>query len=157
LAKRLGDLNYYWMEEPMDEHSMSSYIWLCQQTSPPICGPETCEGKMHVRAEWIKHNACDISRAGVGDVGSLTPLMKTIHLCESFGVRCEIHGGGFGNLAALCAMRNGEFYERGLASFHRLRRACSLVKPTGRSNGRSGVCSYLTATWIRNGYQLGLY
>ena len=69
---------------------------------------------MHVRAEWIKHNACDISRAGVGDVGSLTPLMKTIHLCESFGVRCEIHGGGFGNLAALCAMRNGEFYERGL-------------------------------------------
>ena len=114
LAKQLEDLNYYWMEEPMDEHSMSSYIWLCQQTSLPICGPETCEGKMHVRAEWIKHGACDISRAGVSDVGGLTPLMKIVHLCESFGMRCEIHGGGFGNLAALCAMRNGEFYERGL-------------------------------------------
>ena len=114
LARGLEDLDYYWMEEPMDEHSMSSYIWLCQQTSLPICGPETCEGKMHIRAEWIKHNACDISRAGVGDVGGLTPLMKTVHLCESFGIRCEIHGGGFGNLAALCAMRNGEFYERGL-------------------------------------------
>jgi L-alanine-DL-glutamate epimerase-like enolase superfamily enzyme len=114
LAKGLEELDYYWMEEPMDEHSMSSYIWLCQQTSLPICGPETCEGKMQVRAEWIKNYACDISRAGVGDVGGLTPLMKTIHLCESFGMRCEIHGGGFGNLAALCAMRNGEFYERGL-------------------------------------------
>ena len=114
LAKGLEELDYYWMEEPMDEHSMSSYIWLCQQTSLPICGPETCEGKMHARAEWIKHGACDISRCGVNDVGGLTPLMKTVHLCESFGMRCEIHGGGFGNLAALCAMRNGEFYERGL-------------------------------------------
>ena len=115
LAKELEKLDYYWMEEPMDEHSMSSYVWLCEQTSLPICGPETCEGKMYVRAEWIKAGACDISRCGVGDVGGLTPLMKTIHLCESFGMRCEIHGGGPGNLHALCAMHNGEFYERGLS------------------------------------------
>lgn len=114
LAKGLEELDYYWMEEPMDEHSMSSYIWLTSQTSLAICGPETCEGKMYVRAEWIKNDACDISRAGVGDVGGITPLMKTIHLCESFGMRCEIHGGGPGNLHALCAMKNGEFYERGL-------------------------------------------
>ena len=26
LAKSLVELDYYWMEEPMDEHSMSSYI-----------------------------------------------------------------------------------------------------------------------------------
>ena len=114
LAKGLEELDYYWMEEPMDEHSMSSYVWLCEQTSLPICGPETCEGKMYVRAEWIKAGACDISRCGVGDVGGLTPLMKTVHLCESFGMRCEIHGGGPGNLHALGAMHNGEFYERGL-------------------------------------------
>jgi L-alanine-DL-glutamate epimerase-like enolase superfamily enzyme len=114
LARGLEELDFYWLEEPMDEHSMSSYIWLTAHTSLAICGPETCEGKMYVRAEWIKNNACDISRCGVGDVGGLTPLMKTIHLCESFGMRCEIHGGGFANLAALCAMKNGEFYERGL-------------------------------------------
>jgi L-alanine-DL-glutamate epimerase-like enolase superfamily enzyme len=41
--------------------------------------------------------------------------MKTIHLCEAHGVACEIHGGGPGNLTALCAMNiPGEFYERGL-------------------------------------------
>ena len=114
LAKGLEKLSFYWMEEPMDEHSMSSYIWLRSHTSLPICGPETCEGKMHVRAEWILSGACDISRAGVGDVGGITPLMKTVHLCESFGMRCEIHGGGPANLHALCAMKNGEFYERGL-------------------------------------------
>ena len=114
LAKELEKLDYYWMEEPMDEHSTSSYVWLTGQTALPIVGPETAEGKMYTRAEWIKQNACDISRAGVGDVGGLTPLMKTIHMCEAFGIRCEIHGGGPGNLHALCAMHNGEFYERGL-------------------------------------------
>ena len=69
LARELEKLDYYWMEEPMDEHSMSSYVWLCEQTSLPICGPETAEGKSQVRAEWIKAGACDILRAGVNDVG----------------------------------------------------------------------------------------
>lgn len=41
LALALEDLDYAWMEEPMDEHSMSSYVWLCLNTLLPICGPET--------------------------------------------------------------------------------------------------------------------
>ncbi len=115
LAKELEKLDYYWMEEPMDEHSMSSYIWLCENTSLPICGPETAEGKMFTRAEWIKFGACDIVRGGVHDVGGITPLMKIAHLSEAFGMRMEVHGGGVGNLHVLCAMSTpGEFYERGL-------------------------------------------
>lgn len=115
LAKQLEKLDYYWMEEPMDEHSMSSYIWLCENTPLPICGPETAEGKMFTRAEWIKFGACDIVRGGIGDVGGITPLMKIAHLSEAFGMRMEVHGGGVGNLHVLCAMSTpGEFYERGL-------------------------------------------
>jgi L-alanine-DL-glutamate epimerase-like enolase superfamily enzyme len=114
LAKGLERLNYLWMEEPMDEHSMSSYVWLCERTSLAICGPETVEGKMFSRAEWIKAGACDIVRAGVGDVGGLTPLMKIIHLAEAFGMQCEVHGGGVGNLHAMCASTNSQYYERGL-------------------------------------------
>ncbi len=115
LARGLEELNYYWMEEPMDENSMSSYVWLCAQTSLPICGPETAEGKMHVRAEWIKAGACDLVRGGIGDVGGITPLLKIAHLAESFGMRMEVHGGGAGNLHVLCAMGiPGEYYERGL-------------------------------------------
>lgn len=115
LARELEKLDYYWMEEPMDEHSMSSYVWLCENTLLPICGPETAEGKMHTRAEWIKHGACDIVRGGVHDVGGITPLMKIAHLAEAFGMRMEVHGGGVGNLHVLCAMAvPGEFYERGL-------------------------------------------
>lgn len=115
LGKALEKLNYYWMEEPMDEHSISSYIWLTEQLSLPMVGPETAEGKMYTRAEWIVRNASDISRGGVGDVGGITPMMKLVGLCESFGVRMEVHGGGPGNLHILCAMSiPGEFYERGL-------------------------------------------
>ena len=115
LGRALEKLDYYWMEEPMDEHSTSSYVWLAEQLALPICGPETAEGKMYTRAEWIVRGASDISRGGVGDVGGITPLMKVVHLCESFGVRMEVHGGGVGNLHVLCAMGiPGQYYERGL-------------------------------------------
>jgi L-alanine-DL-glutamate epimerase-like enolase superfamily enzyme len=115
LANGIHQLGYLWMEEPMDEHSMSSYIWLCEQTPLPICGPETAEGKMYVRAEWIKAGACDMVRSGVGDVGGLTGLVKCVHLAEAFGMHLEVHGGGVGNLHMLGSMVSpGLYYERGL-------------------------------------------
>lgn len=99
----------------MDEHSISSYVWLTEQLDIAVLGPETAEGKMFTRAEWIVRGASDISRGGVGDVGGITPLMKVAHLAESFGMAMEVHGGGAGNLHALGAMGiPGEFYERGL-------------------------------------------
>lgn len=115
LGRGLEKLGFLWMEEPMDEHSTSSYVWLTEQLDLPICGPETAEGKMQTRAEWIVRGAADISRGGVGDLGGITPLMKTVHLAEAFGMSLEVHGGGPGNLHALCAMGiPGAYYERGL-------------------------------------------
>ncbi|UCC63487.1 MAG: enolase [Anaerolineae bacterium] len=115
LGKALEKLGYHWIEEPMDEQSTSSYVWLADQLSIPVVGPETAEGKMYTRAEWIVRGASDISRGGVGDVGGITPLMKVVHLCEAFNVAMEVHGGGAGNLQVLCAMGiPGEMYERGL-------------------------------------------
>ncbi len=115
LGHELEKLGFAWMEEPMDEHSMSSYVWLSERLDLPICGPETAEGKMYVRAEWVKYGAADIVRGGVGDVGGITPLVKIAHLAEAFGMRMEVHGGGLANLHVLCSMGiPGQFYERGL-------------------------------------------
>jgi len=115
IGRALEQLGFYWLEEPMDGHSTSSYIWLAKELSIPVVGPETAEGKLQTRAEWIVRGASDISRGGVWDVGGITPLMKIAHLCEAFGVRMEVHGGGVGNLHVLCAMSiPGEYYERGL-------------------------------------------
>ena len=119
LGRALEELGYYWMEEPMNEHSTSSFVWLTEKLDLPICGPETAHGQMYTRAEWITRGASDISRVGVFDVGGITPSMKTVHLCEAFRVRCEIHGGGAPNLQVLGAMAiPGEFYERGLLHPH---------------------------------------
>ncbi len=115
LARELEKLNFLWMEEPMDESSMEAYIWLTQKTSLPICGPETALGKEKVRSAWVKYGAADIGRAGDVDLGGFTPLMKAIHLYESFGMSCELHGANIGNLQALGAMGiPGSMYERGL-------------------------------------------
>ena len=115
IGRELEKLNFYWLEEPMDEHSISSYVWLTDQLNINILGPETAEGSLYTRAEWIGRNACDVLRGGVGDLGGITPLMKVAHLAEAFGMAMEVHGGGAGNLQALGAMPiPGELYERGL-------------------------------------------
>lgn len=114
LGRALQDLGYYWYEEPMNEYSISSYAWLAANLDIPVIGPETADGKLHTRAEWIRAGACDVSRTGVNDVGGISPSMKIVHLAESFGMDCEIHGGGSGNLAVCAAQKNGRWYERGL-------------------------------------------
>ena len=114
LGRKLQELGYEWYEEPMNEASISSYAWLAANLDIPVIGPETADGKHHTRAEWIKAGACDITRVGVHDVGGITPSLKVIHLAQSFGIDCEIHGNGAGNLT-LCAVQNhGRWYERGL-------------------------------------------
>jgi L-alanine-DL-glutamate epimerase-like enolase superfamily enzyme len=115
LGRELEKLGFLWLEEPMDEHSISSYAWLADQLSIPLVGPETAEGRLQTRAEWIVRGASDISRGGVYDVGGISPLMKIVGLCEAFGLDMEVHGGGAGSLHVLCAMGiPGAYYERGL-------------------------------------------
>ncbi len=118
LADAIAELDYHWMEEPMDEYSVSSYSWLCENTELPICGPESAAGGLKTRAEWIRRQAADILRTGL-EHGGITHIMKTAHLCEAFGLRLELHGGGAGTLHTLAAMPiPGEYYEHGLLHPH---------------------------------------
>lgn len=114
LADRLAELDFRWMEEPMEEASISSYKWLTSNTALNILGPETMTGKHWMRGEWVKHDACDLVRCGVWDVGGITPAMKTANMAECFHMSCEMHGTGAGNLAVALAVPNTSFYERGL-------------------------------------------
>lgn len=115
IGRALEKLSFRWIEEPMDEYSLSSYKYLCDNLDLPVCGPETMMGKAATRAEWIREGACDIARAGVNDVGGLTPLLKIVHLCEAYGMPIDLHGPCMGNLNMLSAITvPGEFFERGL-------------------------------------------
>lgn len=114
LGRGLEKLGFDWIEEPMDEQSLSSYRWLSDNLDIPVVGPESAAGKHWHRAEWIKAGACDILRTGVNDVGGITPALKTMHLAEAFGMECEVHGNTAMNLHVVAATKNCRWYERGL-------------------------------------------
>lgn len=115
IGRELEKLDFYWLEEPLNEYSVSSYVWLTEQLDIPVIGPETHKGKLFARTEWVIRGAVDILRAGVMGVGGLTPFMKIVHLAESFGMPLEAHSPGIGTLHAMAAMAiPGEYYERGL-------------------------------------------
>lgn len=118
LGLGLQKLGYAWIEEPMNEYSMSSYRWLSEQLDLPVCGPESVAGSMQSRADWIVSGACDILRIGVDSATGIGPALKTFHLAEAFGMDCELHGGGAAALAVLSVVRNSRWYERGLLHPH---------------------------------------
>lgn len=97
LGRALQELGCSWLEEPMEEASVSSYRWPAEQLDIPVIGPETSWGKNFTRAERAASGACGI-----------------LHLAEAFTLDCEVHGNGSGNLALLGAALNSRWYERGL-------------------------------------------
>ena len=115
VGHELERLGFYWYEHPMPEHQVGSYVRLADELSVPICSPEIAEGGIYTRAEWILRRASDISRIDVLR-GGITGVMKMVATCEAFGLRCELHMSGFGNLQVLGATSEDvcEFYERGL-------------------------------------------
>ena len=114
LSKEIEKLDFLWIEEPMNEYSMSSYAWLNSKLDMAVLGPENLEGSYQSRAEWVVNGACDMLRGGTGEVGGITPILKLIHLAQAFNLRMEVHGGGPHNMHVLCTMDNGWFYEWGL-------------------------------------------
>jgi L-alanine-DL-glutamate epimerase-like enolase superfamily enzyme len=118
LGRAVERLGFSWFEEPMEEASASSYRWLADQLDIPVIGPEVAWGKHLTRAEWVVGGACDILRAGANGCGGITPVLKVLHLAESFGMDCEIHGNGSASLALLGASDASRFYERGLLHPH---------------------------------------
>jgi L-alanine-DL-glutamate epimerase-like enolase superfamily enzyme len=114
IGRSLEKLGFAWFEEPMEEESIESYTWLAAQLTLPVVGPESLAGKFLSRAAWASSGACDVLRAGAPGVGGIGPCLKVAHLAESFGMNCEIHGNGAANLNVVGAIRNCEWYERGL-------------------------------------------
>ena len=100
---------------PMPEYRVESYVRLCRELTIPILSPEIAAGGVFTRAEWILRGAGDMSRIDVNR-GGITGARKTAIVCEAFGVRCEIHMSGFGNLQVLGATSEdtSEYYEKGL-------------------------------------------
>ena len=97
VGRELEKLNFYWYEHPMPEYRVESYVRLCRELSIPILSPEIVAGGVFTRAEWILRGAGDMSRIDVVR-GGITGARKTAIVCEAYGLRCEMHMAGWGNL-----------------------------------------------------------
>lgn len=115
VGRVLEELNFAWYEHPMEEYKVHSYEKLTRELDIPILSPEIAAGSIFTRADWILRDASDMSRIDVLR-GGITGVKKMVSICEAFGVRCEIHMAGFGNLQILGATNEDtcEWYERGL-------------------------------------------
>jgi L-alanine-DL-glutamate epimerase-like enolase superfamily enzyme len=117
VGRELEKLGFEWFEQPLLEDRIEPYVRLCRELSIPILAPEMSVGSFYTRGEWILRGAADILRMEAS-LGGITAAKKCVDLCETFGLRCELHGGGFGNLQILGATspKLCEWYERGLLS-----------------------------------------
>jgi L-alanine-DL-glutamate epimerase-like enolase superfamily enzyme len=115
VGRELERLNFYWYEHPMHEYLVAAYERLSRELAIPILSPEIAAGSLYTRADWIRRGASDMSRIDVLR-GGITGVKKMVSVCEAYGVRCEIHMSGFGNLQILGATSEDtcEYYERGL-------------------------------------------
>ena len=115
VGRELEKLDYYWYEHPMPEYRVESYVRLGRELSIPILSPEIVAGGVFSRADWMLRGAGDMSRIDVMR-GGITGARKTAIVCEAYGIRCEIHMAGWGNLQVLGATSEdtSEYYEKGL-------------------------------------------
>jgi L-alanine-DL-glutamate epimerase-like enolase superfamily enzyme len=115
VGRELESLNYYWYEHPMPEYRTESYVRLARELRIPILSPEIIAGGVFSRAEWILRGAGDMSRIDVVR-GGITGARKTAIVCEAYGLRCEMHMAGWGNLQVIGATSEdtSEYYEKGL-------------------------------------------
>ena len=116
MGRELERLGYYWFEEPLFDTNYHGLRKLTAQLDIPICGTEVVAGSQYSTAECIASGVVDIVRSDVSWKGGVTAVMRTAHLAESFGVRCEVHTSIYHalevvNLHCCCAISNCEFFE----------------------------------------------
>ena len=116
IGRELERLNYYWLEEPLFDVNFHGLRKLTAKLDIPICGTEVLAGSHYSTAECIKSGVVDMVRTDVSWKGGVTPVMKTAHLAEAFGVACELHTTIYHpleivNLHCCAAIPNSEFFE----------------------------------------------
>jgi L-alanine-DL-glutamate epimerase-like enolase superfamily enzyme len=107
----LEEQNFLWYEEPMREFDLPSYTELCRSLDIPVLAAETSDGCHWNAATWIQYRALDMMRTSTHYKGGITGAVKVAHLAESFGMRAQVHGGGYANAHLCAALPNNDYYE----------------------------------------------
>ena len=115
VGRALEELDYTWLEEPLQEYDLAALSKLCATLDIPIAAGEWVYGGAHVAATMLSQGAADIIRGDAIVSGGITGLMKVAHIAEGFGVNCEVHERGpafsFAHAQAVAAISNCSLFE----------------------------------------------
>ncbi len=121
VGRALEGAEFLWYEEPMREFDLPSYTELCRSLDIPVLAAETADGSHWNAATWIQHRALDMMRVSGRYKGGVTGAVKVAHLAEAFGMRAQVHGGGYVNLHLCAAIPNNDYYEELVMNLEQIR------------------------------------
>jgi L-alanine-DL-glutamate epimerase-like enolase superfamily enzyme len=90
-GRRLEELDYLWLEEPMADENITALRELTRQLDIAVVGTEVIAKHPYSVADCIATQVVDAVRADVSWSGGITAVLKTAHLAEAFNVNCELH------------------------------------------------------------------
>jgi len=115
VGRALERLNYYWLEEPLQDYDILGLKKLADTLEIPVIATEVAYGAPYTVAQFLALGAVDAVRGDVVVSSGITGLVKVAHLAESFRVNCEVHLRGpvfgFAHAHVLSAIRNCDFFE----------------------------------------------
>lgn len=111
-GRELEKLGFTWFEEPVRDYDMYGLEELRSKLDIPILMAETSHGSYFDVANHIRNKTAGIIHTDWYLKAGITGVMKTAHLCESFGITCQVHGPGLPNLHAAMCISNCEYYEQ---------------------------------------------
>ncbi len=120
-GRGLEEQGFLWYEEPMREFDLPSYAELCRSLDIPVLAAETSDGCHWNAATWIQYRALDMMRTSTHYKGGITGAIKVAHLAESFGMRAQVHGGGYANAHLCAAIPNNDYYEELVVNTEQIR------------------------------------
>ncbi|TAK36342.1 MAG: mandelate racemase/muconate lactonizing enzyme family protein [Chloroflexota bacterium] len=116
VGRALEELNYEWMEMPIEDPFMGGYVDLARDLDISVTTGEVTQSTLTEAASALARGAWDIVRVDVCNSGGITGARKTAALAEAYGRRCELHSWGFvitqlANFQAMCAVPNCRYFE----------------------------------------------
>lgn len=114
VGRVLDELGYYWYEEPVPDHSLSSLEMLSRQISTPLLVGETV--RLSELSGYLRSGYAPLVRGDTLLKAGITGLRKATAAAELFGLNLEIHTTDsplldIANLHVGCASSNAEFME----------------------------------------------
>lgn len=116
VGRAIEEMDYYWYEDPLGDQDIYNYVKLKQKLDIPIIATERPVAGLDSYASWVTAQATDFLRGDVALKGGITPVLKTAHLAEAFGMNYEVHVAGnatnnIANLHVELSIPNTEYHE----------------------------------------------